>query len=179
MLIIPVINWLEATHNYKVVLALFSSEQRQSILLDDEPLEDVDNPSTSVWCSSQTARTPRRSETVLILPVPHSLAYNPAVCSRWDISLRSKSRVYDAAVCSILPYGCQTWPAQVTNERMPAVFGNGQWHWNNSYLQICWPRFTVKCLTCKLSNRNGRQWEAIARLKGMCQVAATTRIQAW
>ncbi len=42
MLIIPVINWLEATHNYKAMSALIPSRQRKAVLLDNKPLEDVD-----------------------------------------------------------------------------------------------------------------------------------------
>ncbi len=42
MLIICVLDWLEANQNYKVLSALIPGEQRQTVLLDGEPLEDID-----------------------------------------------------------------------------------------------------------------------------------------
>ncbi len=44
--------------------------------------------------------------------------------SRREISLRTKGRVYQAVVRSILLYGCETWPVLVANERMLEVFDN-------------------------------------------------------
>ncbi len=38
--------------------------------------------------------------------------------SRREISLRTKGRVYQAVVRSILIYGCETWPVRVADERM-------------------------------------------------------------
>ncbi len=34
------------------------------------------------------------------------------------------SRIYQAMVHTILLYGCETWPAQVADERIPAGFEN-------------------------------------------------------
>ncbi len=39
-------------------------------------------------------------------------------------SRRTKDRAYQAVVCSILLYGCETWPVRVTDERMLEVFDN-------------------------------------------------------
>ncbi len=39
-----------------------------------------------------------------------------------EISLRTKARVYQAAVRSILLYGCETWPVRVADESMLEVF---------------------------------------------------------
>ncbi len=44
--------------------------------------------------------------------------------SRREISLRTKGRVYQAVVRSILLNGCQAWPVRVTDERMLEVFDN-------------------------------------------------------
>ncbi len=45
-----------------------------------------------------------------------------------EISLRTKGRVYQAVVRSILPYGCVTWPVRVADERMLEVFDNDSTH---------------------------------------------------
>ncbi len=44
--------------------------------------------------------------------------------SRREISLRTKGRVYQAVVRSILLYGFEIWPARVAEERMLEVFDN-------------------------------------------------------
>ncbi len=44
--------------------------------------------------------------------------------SRHEISLRTKGRVYQAVVRSIVLYGCETWPVRVADERMLEVFDN-------------------------------------------------------
>ncbi len=46
------------------------------------------------------------------------------LCSRREISLRTKGRVYQAVVCSIVLYGCETWPVRVADERVLEVFEN-------------------------------------------------------
>ncbi len=38
-----------------------------------------------------------------------------------EISLRTKGRVYQAIVRSILLYGCETWPVREADERMLEV----------------------------------------------------------
>ena len=44
---------------------------------------------------------------------------------RSEVSLRSKMRVYEAAVRPILTYGCETWPLRVEDARKLEVFD----HW--------------------------------------------------
>ncbi len=44
--------------------------------------------------------------------------------SRREISLRTRGRVYQAVVRSILLYGCETWPVRVADERMLKGFYN-------------------------------------------------------
>ncbi len=48
--------------------------------------------------------------------------------SRREISLRTKGRVYQAVVRSILLYGCEAWPVRVADERMLEVFDNDSIH---------------------------------------------------
>ncbi len=48
----------------------------------------------------------------------------PARPAAGEISLRTKGRVYQAVVRSILLYGCVTWPVRVADERMLEVFDN-------------------------------------------------------
>ncbi len=50
------------------------------------------------------------------------------LCSRREISLRTKGRVYQAVVRSILLYSCETWPVRVADERMLEVFENDSIH---------------------------------------------------
>ncbi len=38
--------------------------------------------------------------------------------------MRTKGRIYQAVVRSILLYGCETWPVRVADERMLEVFDN-------------------------------------------------------
>ncbi len=49
---------------------------------------------------------------------------SPTILSRREISLRTKGRVYQTVVRSILLYGCETWPVRVADERMLEVFDN-------------------------------------------------------
>ncbi len=46
------------------------------------------------------------------------------LCSRHEISVRTKGRAYQAVVCSVLLYGCETWLVRVADERMLEVFAN-------------------------------------------------------
>ncbi len=54
-------------------------------------------------------------------------AYN-CLWSRREISLRTKGRVYQAVVRSILLYGFEIWPARVADEMMLDVFDNDSIH---------------------------------------------------
>ncbi len=45
-----------------------------------------------------------------------------------NVSLCKKGRVYQALVRFILLYGCETWPVQVADERMLAIFDNDSVH---------------------------------------------------
>ncbi len=52
--------------------------------------------------------------------IHHSLSPNHVR----EISLRTKTRVYQAVVHSILLYDCVKWPVRVADERMLEVFDN-------------------------------------------------------
>ncbi len=56
--------------------------------------------------------------------VPQSLACNPVFGRGVKISLRTKGRLYQAVVRSILLNGCETWHIRVADERMLGVFDN-------------------------------------------------------
>ena len=58
---------------------------------------------------------------------------------RGEISLRTKIRVYQAAIRPVLLYGCETWPLRVEDLRMLEVFD----HWClRNILKIRWSDFT-------------------------------------
>ncbi len=61
----------------KVMSALIPGEQRQAVLLDGEPLEDVDKFKYLGSMFMANGLATRRYEAGLILLVPHSLACNP------------------------------------------------------------------------------------------------------
>ncbi len=60
----------------KVMSPLIPGEQCQDVVLNGEPLEDVNKFNNLDLCSSPTPRA-QRSEAGLILPLPYSLVYNP------------------------------------------------------------------------------------------------------
>ncbi len=64
----------------EVVSVLIPGEQRQAVLRDGEPFEDVDKFKYLGSVFVARARVPRRSEAGLILLIPHSLASNPVFC---------------------------------------------------------------------------------------------------
>ncbi len=79
---------------------------------------------TSARYSSQTAKAPRRSETRINLARCAFSRLQSCLWSWREISLRTKGRVYQVVVRSILLYGCETWPGRVADERMLEVFDN-------------------------------------------------------
>ncbi len=46
------------------------------------------------------------------------------IVESYSTDCRTKGRVYQAVVRSILLYGCETWPIRVSDERMLEVFDN-------------------------------------------------------
>ncbi len=108
----------------KVMSALISGEQRQAVLLDGEPLEDVDkfNYLGSMFVANGQGTKNTRNKINLAcsaLSLPQSCLW-----SRREILLRTNGRVYQATVRSILLYGCETRPVRVADERMLEVFDN-------------------------------------------------------
>ncbi len=90
----------------KVMSALIPGEQRQAILLDGEPLEDVDKFKYlgSMFVANGQGTEEIRSRTNLARSAFSRLQACPL--SRREISLRTKGRVYKTVVRSILLYGC-------------------------------------------------------------------------
>ncbi len=108
----------------KMMSARIPGEQHQAVLLDGEPLEDVDKFKYlgSVFVTSGQGTEEVRSR--INLPRSAFSRLQPCLWSRREMSLRTKGRVYQAVVRSILLYGCETWPIRVADERMLEVFDN-------------------------------------------------------
>ncbi len=92
----------------KVMSALIPGEQRQAALLDGEPLEDVDKFKYlgSMFVANSKGTEEIRSKINLARSARSRL--QSCLWSRREISLRTKGRVYQAVVRSILLYGCET-----------------------------------------------------------------------
>ncbi len=85
--------------------ALIPGEQRQAVLLDGEPLEDVDKFKYlgSMFVANEQGTEEIRSRINLARSAFSRL--QSCLWSWREISLRTKGRVYQAVVRSILPYG--------------------------------------------------------------------------
>ncbi len=105
-----------------------------------EPMEDVEKfkKLSSMFVS-------KRSQAGLILSISHAVACN---WSRREISLRTKGRVYQAVVRSILRYGRQTWPVRVAEEGMLEAYDN------DSILRILYVRHRGCVPTVELRHRD-------------------------
>ncbi len=91
----------------KVMSALIPGEQRQAVLPNGEPLEDVENfkyLGSMFVANGQGAGEIRSRITLASSAFPRLQSY---LWSRREISLRTKSRVYQAVVRSILLHGCE------------------------------------------------------------------------
>ncbi len=108
----------------KVMPALIPDEQRQAVLLDGEPFEDVGK--FKYLGSMFVANGQDTEEIKSRINLDRSAFSRLQSClwSRREMSLRTKGRVYQAEVRSILLYGCETWPVRVADERMLEVFDN-------------------------------------------------------
>ncbi len=110
--------------NTRVMSALIPGEQRQAVLLDGEPLEDVDKFKNlgSIFVANDQGAEEIRSGINLA-----RFAFSRLQSCLWaqrEISSRAKGRVYQAVMRPILLNGCETWPVRVADERMLEVFGN-------------------------------------------------------
>ncbi len=93
-----------------VMSALIPGEQRQAVLLDSEPLDDVDK--FKYYQGTEEIRSR------INLARPAFPRLQSCLWWRPEISLRAKDRVYQAVVRLILLNGCETWPVRVADERM-------------------------------------------------------------
>ncbi len=88
--------------------ALIPCEQRQAVLRDGEPLEDVER---FKYLGSMFVANGQGTEEIRIrINLARSAFSRLQSClwSRCEIALRTKGRVYQAVVRSILLYGCET-----------------------------------------------------------------------
>ncbi len=104
-----------------VVPTLIYGEQHQAILLNGEPVENVDKfkyvGSMSVANGQCTEGRGRTSSACAAFS-----RLQPCLWPQREIPLRKKGRVYQATVRSIPLYGCEMWPVLAPNKRMLAVF---------------------------------------------------------
>ncbi len=108
----------------KVMSALVPDEQRQAVLLDGEPLEDV---SKIRYLGSMCVANGQGTEDIRSRINLARSAFSRLQSCRWsrrEISLRIRGRVNQVVVRSILLYGCETWPVRVADERMLEFFDN-------------------------------------------------------
>ncbi len=108
----------------RVMSALITGEQRQAVRLHGEPLEDVEK--LKYLGSMLVTNGQGTGEISSRINLARSAFSRLQSClwSRRKISLRTKGRVYQTVVRSILLYGCGTWPVRVADERMLEVFDN-------------------------------------------------------
>ncbi len=94
----------------KVLSALIPGEQRQAVLLDGEPMEDVDKFKYlgSIFVANGQGTEEVRSRINLARSTFSRLQF--CLWSRREISLTTKGRVYQAVVRSILLYSREMWP---------------------------------------------------------------------
>ncbi len=104
--------------------ALIPGERRQAVLLDRGPLEDVYKFKYLGLMFVSNGQGTEEIRSRINLARSAFCRLQCCLWSRREISLRTKGRVYQAVVRSILLYGCKTWPVRVADERMLEVFGN-------------------------------------------------------
>ncbi len=112
----------------KVMSAFIGGKQRQAVLLDGEPIEDVDK---FKYLGSMFITNSQDTEEIKCRIHLARLAFSrlqSCLCSRRKISLRTKSRVYRSVRRSILLYSCEAQPVRVANEKVLVVFDNGSNH---------------------------------------------------
>ncbi len=96
--------------------ALIPGEQRQAVLLDGGPVEDVDKFKLlgSMFIENGQGIEETRSRIKLVRSTFFRL--QSCLWSKREISLRTRGGVYHAVVRSIFLYGCETWPVREAGE---------------------------------------------------------------
>ncbi len=97
----------------KVMPTLIPGEQRQAVLLDSEPLEDIDEFKYLGSMFVVRGQGTKEIRSRVNLARSASSRLQSCLWSMPEISLRTKGRVYQTTVRSILFYGCETWPVRV------------------------------------------------------------------
>ncbi len=103
---------------------IIPGEQRQAVLLDGEPLEDDEKFQSLFTMFVANGQGTEEIRSWINLARSATSRLQSCLWSRREISLRTKSRVYQAVLRSILLSGCETWPVRVADKRMLEVFDN-------------------------------------------------------
>ncbi len=106
----------------KVLSTQMSPSSRDTIILDGVPSEDV----SSFKClgASFTATGQAVDEIAGRISLARA-TFNRLHTSLWlrcEISHRTKGRIYESVVRTIMLYGCETWPLRVEDQRRLEVF---------------------------------------------------------
>lgn len=112
------------TSKTKVLSALVPADQRNIISLEGEPIEEVDS---FAYLGSKCTATGQGFSDIerrisLARHVFSSLQRN--LWSRQEVSVKTKGRIYQAIIRSILLYGSETWAMRVADQRRLEVFDN-------------------------------------------------------
>ncbi len=113
------------------------------------------------------ANVQRTVEIRNMINLTRSAFSRPQSCpwSQREISLRTKDRVYQAVVRSILLDGCETWPVRVADERMLEVFDNG-----SSTMVELQRRLVLTYIPAELIQRGLRWFGRVARRPNGAQI---------
>ncbi len=97
----------------KVLSAQMSPSSRGTIILDGVPLEEVS--SFKYLGASFTATGQAVDEIAARINLARATfnRLHTSLWSRREISHRTKGRIYESVVRTILLYGCETWPLRV------------------------------------------------------------------
>ena len=108
----------------KILSSLLPNEPTQSVMLAGHPIEEVETfkylgsifgaTGQSVWEVNNRINLAR-------------VAFNRLKSCLWvrrEISLKTKGRIYQALIRSILLYGCETWPLRKSDVHQLEVFDN-------------------------------------------------------
>ncbi len=101
-----------------------SPSSRGTIILDSVPLEEV---SSFKYLGASFTATGQAVDGIAVRINLARATFNPLHTSLWsrlEISRRTKERIFESVVRTILLYGCETWPLRVEDQRSPEVSDN-------------------------------------------------------
>ncbi len=103
----------------KVMSTLIPGEQRKAVLLNGEPLEDVDKFRYLGFMFVSNSQGTERFRSRSNLACSAFSRLQSCLWLKREMSLSAKDKVNQAVVRSILLYGCETWPVQEATEKTP------------------------------------------------------------